>query len=42
MYELLNMFDNLMSHLNGEENDMAEEFKQALIAAAAKGVLTNE
>lgn len=27
---ILNKFDQLMSHLNGEENSMAEEFREAL------------
>lgn len=31
--ELLKKFDQLMSHLNGEENGMAEEFRKALEAS---------
>jgi cytochrome c556 len=27
---ILNKFDQLMSHLNGEDNSMAEEFREAL------------
>lgn len=27
---ILNQFDQLMAHLNGEENDMAAEFREAL------------
>lgn len=27
---ILEQFDQLMSHLNGEENSMAEEFRKAL------------
>lgn len=30
--DLLKKFDELMSHLNGEENSMAEEFREALAA----------
>lgn len=33
--ELLNMFDELMSHLNSEENDMAENFREKLEEALA-------
>lgn len=29
---LLKKFDELMSHLNGEENSLAEEFREALSA----------
>ena len=28
--ELVHMFDQLMSHLNGEDNSMAEEFRERL------------
>ena len=30
--DLLKKFDELMSHLNGEENSLAEEFREALAA----------
>ena len=30
--DLLKKFDELMSHLNGEENSLAEEFREALSA----------
>lgn len=30
MYDILDKFDDLMSHLNGEENDMAAEFREQL------------
>lgn len=30
--DLLKRFDELMSHLNSEENSMAEEFREALAA----------
>lgn len=33
---LLKKFDELMSHLNGEENDMAEKFRKALVAHIAE------
>lgn len=29
---ILNKFDQLMSHLNGEDNSMAEEFRKSLEA----------
>lgn len=32
MSKLLEKFDDLMSHLNGEENSMSEEFREALAA----------
>lgn len=31
MKTLVEKFDELMSHLNGEENGMAESFKQELV-----------
>lgn len=31
--DLIKEFDKLMSHLNGEENSMAEEFREYLMSA---------
>lgn len=34
--KLLKMFDSLMSHLNSEENSMAEEFREELVKLMEK------
>lgn len=36
MTDLVKEFDKLMSHLNGEENSMAEEFREMLVAVVGE------